>query len=294
MKEKKFFRNCPNCNKIIGHTTEAECLLSKKNNNFCAKCWGKKRGTKPKLFMRKCPSCSTEVWHTAKKARNRAEKIGRLCQKCRSIERESRPYIIKKQKELSEKKKIMFSGSGNPFYGKHHTQESKDKIIKNTDYSFTKTKEFAKKSARHGEKNGMHGKRVYDIWEERHGKEEADKRMTEFRNKLSAASSGKNNPMYGRPSPKGSGNGWSGWYKNWYFRSLRELSYMIRVIERKKYEWESAETKKFSITYKNLDGAERTYRADFFINKDTLVEIKPKKMMDTPINREKKKVAIKS
>ena len=33
--------------------------------------------------------------------------------------------------------------------------------------------------------------------------------------------------MYGRFSPRGSGNGWSGWYKEWYFRSLLELSYMI-------------------------------------------------------------------
>jgi len=50
--------------------------------------------------------------------------------------------------------------------------------------------------------------------------------------------------MYGKPAPIGSGNGWSGWYKGWYFRSLLELSFMINVIERFKMSWQNAETKK--------------------------------------------------
>ena len=45
---------------------------------------------------------------------------------------------------------------------------------------------------------------------------------------LSKASSGENNPMFGRPSPNKSGAGIGGWYKEKiYFRSILELSFII-------------------------------------------------------------------
>jgi hypothetical protein len=66
-------------------------------------------------------------------------------------------------------------------------------------------------------------------YEELYGKEKANK----MKNNLSILNSGSKNKMYGKPSPQGSGNGWSGWYKGWYFRSLIELSYMVNVIEKK-------------------------------------------------------------
>lgn len=68
---------------------------------------------------------------------------------------------------------------------------------------------------------------------------------------------------------------------------------MINVIEAKNYEWESAESKKFSIQYVDYNGNDRTYRPDFLINKKVLVEIKPKKLMETPTNLLKKEAAIK-
>jgi len=99
-----------------------------------------------------------------------------------------------------------------------------------------------------------------------------------IKNKLSKASSGENNPMFGKPSPIGSGNGWSGWYKGWFFRSLKELSFMINVIERFKFEWESGESKKYKISYTNNDGVKRNYFPDFVLNKKYIIEIKPKKL----------------
>jgi hypothetical protein len=36
--------------------------------------------------------------------------------------------------------------------------------------------------------------------------------------------------MYGKPSPQGSGNGWSGWYKGKYFRSIMELSFIVEYL----------------------------------------------------------------
>ena len=81
--------------------------------------------------------------------------------------------------------------------------------------------------------------------------------------------------MYGKPSPQGSGNGWSGWYKGWFFRSLLELSYMINVIEKNGWKWENAESKKYKISYM-VDDKERNYFCDFLIEDKTLTEIKPK------------------
>ncbi len=87
---------------------------------------------------------------------------------------------------------------------------------------------------------------------------------------------GSKNGMYGKPSPTGSGNGWSGWYNGWYFRSLRELTYMIKVIDRFNLDWISGESNKFLIKYKNHKETIRTYRPDFIINGKYMVEIKPK------------------
>ena len=111
-------------------------------------------------------------------------------------------------------------------------------------------------------------------FEEIYGKEKA----AELKEKLSERFSGENNPMFGKPSPKGSGNGWSGWYKNFYFRSLLELSFLIR----EQRELKSAESIK--IPYIDFDGTARTYHPDF-ICENTLIEIKPKKLLGTATNK---------
>jgi hypothetical protein len=49
--------------------------------------------------------------------------------------------------------------------------------------------------------------------------------------------------------------GWSGWYKGWYFRSLHELSYMINIIERFKFNWKSAERKELKIVQLKKEAA---------------------------------------
>lgn len=100
--------------------------------------------------------------------------------------------------------------------------------------------------------------------------------------KLSAASSGKSNPMYGRPAPTGSGNGWSGWYRSIYFRSLLELSYMVHLTNGN-IRYESAELKKFRVEYGN-----KTYCPDFhLVDTNEVVEVKPKHLVTTCENIEK-------
>ncbi len=138
---------------------------------------------------------------------------------------------------------------------------------------------------------GRKKKSMYSYWIDNYGKEEADKMMIEYGKKRSILHSGKNNPMYGKPPPKGSGQGWKGWYKDFYFRSLRELSYIL-YLDHNKIEWESAETSRFRIPYKDYLNKDRTYAPDFLINKTELVEIKPIRLHNSPLIKLKTNAAI--
>ena len=132
-----------------------------------------------------------------------------------------------------------------------------------------------------GVNNPMYGKNIYEIWVGKYGEEIANKKLLITKKKHSDNNSGEGNPMYGKPSPNGSGNGWSGWYKGWFFRSLRELTYMVEVIERVNLKWESAETNKWKIQYEDYKGTPRNYFPDFVIEGKYVVEIKPKKLWDS-------------
>jgi len=123
-------------------------------------------------------------------------------------------------------------------------------------------------------------------FEETYGK----KKAKEIKNKLSIANTGENNPMYGKPSPKGSGNGFSGWYKNFYFRSLLEFYFLFYLLENN-IQFKTAERKEYRIKY-TLNDINRTYIADFYlIESEELIEIKPLKLTKTLENLEKFKAA---
>lgn len=122
---------------------------------------------------------------------------------------------------------------------------------------------------------------LYDIWLEKFGKKIADQKLQAFKDKQSINQSGINNTMYGKPAPQGSGNGWSGWYKGWYFRSLRELSFMINIIEKQNLQWRTPD-KEFKISYVDYKGDTRNYFPDFIINENKIIEVKPLKLHNTP------------
>jgi len=200
--------------------------------------------------------------------------------------------LIKKNsccRKCGYKKRRSYSGENNPFYGKKHTEESIIKRKQNIDYSVYKTEEFRQKMSEvtSGGKNGMCGRNVYDVWVEKHGIEEAEKRNLLLREKRRINSTGSNNSMYGVPPPKGCGAGWSGWYKGYFFRSLHELAFLMKTpID----SISSAERKEYAIKY-IIDGIERNYFADYIVNNDTLVEIKPNKLQKLKDNIIKKQYA---
>lgn len=154
-----------------------------------------------------------------------------------------------KGKKFRQKMSEATSGENNPRYGVDVTKEQRERMSK---------------------------AQIGKTYEDKFGKEGA----IEMRKKLSKALSGEKNPMYGKPSPQGSGNGWSGWYKGFYFRSILELSFLkVNLNENLK----SAEYIK--IPYIDYNGVKRNYLPDFILNDKELIEIKPLSLINSLENK---------
>lgn len=212
---------------------------------------------------RYCPECKEKIFYKNKEQRIRNENLNSKCPKCGRYDRR---------------------GEKNPFFGKHHTEE-----MKKFYHDIHKGKRYSPETEF---KKGSEGNTVsnHDSWVKKYGIEVANEKHEAFKNKIGKIFSGDGNPMYGKPAPVGSGNGWSGWYKGWYFRSLLELSYMIFVIERFNIKWEPGESKKNKIEYQ-YDGAIKNYFPDFILNEKYVIECKPKKLQNSEINKIKMEYA---
>lgn len=216
-------------------------------------------------YPRICPLCGATVMHNLRQNRNSAVRLRKPCFQCECVRR-----------------KTAYIGKANPFFGRKHNEQTLA-AFKARDHPHVKEAWFKKLRSEHMRSHQpLRGTTLYERWVEKHGREKADELMASRREKKSQASSGANNPMFGRPAPQGSGNGWSGWYKGWFFRSLRELAYMVKVIERDGLAWRTAESSELKISYVDWRGASRTYTADFVIGEKTLVEIKPSKLHSSP------------
>lgn len=105
-----------------------------------------------------------------------------------------------------------------------------------------------------------------------------------IKQKISNSTCGEKSNRFGKPAPKGSGNGWSGHYKDIYFRSLLELHYLIYLIDNN-IKFESGEKRKHVITYE-MDGLKRNYFTDYYlIKEDKYIEIKPKNLINSYQNK---------
>lgn len=163
-------------------------------------------------FTRNCPLCGKEIKHKTKYSRNQCRRAERPCRSCSSSIRNKKFGF-----NLDSVNKEVKSGKRkNGFQDKKHTLESR-KLISESKFRNPepyKTQEFRNKMSliSSGENNPMYGRTVYDVWVEKYGKDEADKRDAARKEKWSIASSGKNNPMYGKETPRKAGKGVSGWY----------------------------------------------------------------------------------
>jgi hypothetical protein len=111
---------------------------------------------------------------------------------------------IKESMKLSWKEgkyeHLDLSGKNNPFYGKHHTEHNKLKFSMKAKETFTGVKQSTEhKKTRadsiKGNKNGMYGKNLLDVWIEKYGAAEA---MLKYAKLISDTRTGQNNPQYGK------------------------------------------------------------------------------------------------
>jgi hypothetical protein len=236
-----------------------------------------------KKYTKKCPNCGKDMWFKYPYYLKKSIEKNVWCRQCSFIQRSNNPIWKEKNRLILEKRNAGYKGKNNPFFGKTHDRETIKKMVEKRDTSTYTTKEFREKMSNmtSGKNNGMYGKTFYKQWVEKYGIDIANEKLKEFKIKQSILNSGENNSMYGKPSPKGSGQGWKGHYKGWFFRSLRELSYMINVIEKNNFTWKNGEVIK--IEYIDPLGHKRTYRPDFIINEIIVVEIKPLRLHNTPL-----------
>lgn len=250
---------------------------------LCRKCYAQDKRIIAKLnrlFTRKCPKCNREITYTSKGGRDSAEFKQSNCGSCTSIEKMTKRNI---------------SGKNNPFFGKKHTQATKKKLSNHRKgktyeelYNKNTVKDIKRKkrNSHLGKNNIMYGISIYEYWVNKYSKEKADILEKNRKAKLKKAFSGKKNPMFGKPAPIGSGNGWCGWYKGIYFRSLLEFFYLVYLI-RNNIKFENGEKEEYAIKYK-FKNKIRNYFADFYIiDTQQYIEIKPKKLMNLPINKSK-------
>lgn len=213
-------------------------------------------------WKRNCPKCTRELNYKKVEYLKRAIRKNQVCRSC------SKPD---------------YTGENNPFFGKTHSKETKQKIGEPKKGKPPKFTSFVKGHTGRKDKPSN-----YLLWIKKYGKEEADIRFQKFKDKQSANNSGKGNPMYGKVTR--AGNGYKGWYKGWFFRSLRELSYVYNLDQEGK-KWISAEAMNFYIEYKDYKNSDRTYVPDFLVEDRFLVEIKPVKLHTSKSVMDKKAAA---
>jgi len=212
-----------------------------------------------------------------------------------SISHTGKVASIETRLKLSEQRQ----GDKNGFYGRKHTESAKNKISKHSallsESGYFQSQDFRHKVSigtikgfdRKERDTGIRQKSVYDIWVDKYGADIANDKDADRKAKWRKSSAGENNPMYGKIAPIGSGNGWSGWYRGIYFRSLLELSYLIYMMDHDIL-FESGECVQHRIKYDD----NKNYYCDYYlVLQEQYIEIKPSALLYTESNLKKFKSA---
>lgn len=126
-----------------------------------------------------------------------------------------------------------------------------------------------------GENNPMFRKGCVEVWRQSLSAEEFAVKMVEYRQMLSKQNSGSGNPMYGKPSPKGSGHGISGRWEGCHFRSLLELQFLEWHYHKFGCMPKTAETPSYKVSLPSG----KHYYPDFVRADGVVVEVKPRRLL---------------
>lgn len=278
-----FTRKCPICNITISYASKYNMINANKKNSNCKSCGLKLTITDDRREQMRQRVLGDNNPMFGKFGESNPFYNKKHTEDTKQKMREKRDYSIYKTEEFREKMRIlslsnvtMFGDSTYYYYwvDKYGVEVAEEKMKK------LKIKQSKNTS---GKNNAMFGKSFYDIWVKKYGVKIANEKLIEYKNKQSKNNLGEKNGMFGKPSPNGSGNGWSGWYNGWFFRSILELSYMINVIEKYNISWKNAECDEYRIDYIDYKGSKRTYSADFIIAEKYIVELKPKKLWESEL-----------
>lgn len=260
----EYIRFCPKCEKELKYRSKNAFSIANNKNKKCISC--SKMGDNwvdVNNLKRKCPECEKVYEYSNITSYRTAIKNNSLCGSCQQ------------------------KGERNHAFGKIFTDEEKAKyseILKRPEIVAKRKLAVKNYYINNPDDN------VYARVLKKH-KDNLEDFYKEKYKDYSKMFSGENNPMFGKPSPQGSGNGWSGWYMEHFFRSLIELSYMVEFLSASGTIWQSAETKEFKIEYTDVSGQIRNYFPDFFVNNKYLVEIKPKRLFKSESVKLKKQAA---
>jgi hypothetical protein len=174
------------------------------------------------------------------------------------------------------------SGENNAMFGVDMITRLQNKHGEDWEKYYEKFKE---NSARPGVLNGSFGKTNQELcfnkWM-KSGLTIEECKIKYHLNQNKNVASGERNGSFGKTPNHKCGAGWSGRYKNYYFRSLLELSYII-YLEENNINFKSAEC--IRIKYKDENNNIKTYAPDFLlIDENKIVELKPKNLQKMKIN----------
>lgn len=288
----KFFKICEKCKTKTYFISDRGLQISlRKNGTFCNSCLyfkNKQEILQSRKFIKQCKICEKEIVLARKGLMK-----NNICHKCSSIKNGEKTRFGTKRNPNPMNTKNIYK----IWIDKHGTKEANKKIKKHKErlsvsikkYKNSLTKEQLSKLSIPKNKN-FKRKSVYEYQILKYGIKEANRKNKITAKKKSLKMKGENNPMFGKPAPKGSGIGWSGKYKGYNFRSLFELTYLIYLIENN-LKFLNGESKKFRIQYE-LDGNKRNYYPDFYLEESKqIIELKPSQLLNTIQNKLKFKAA---
>lgn len=226
-------------------------------------------------YLRDCPICKKQITYRDKYKLKRAEENKSKCKSCMERKRVIPLNVNSHFCKICNKE--LFYKSRKSLLRAIKQKSSCISCFANEKFKLNLS------SKTRGENNPMYNKSFYDIWEEKYGEEEAKTRELLRRKKLSESTKGEKSSRYGKPSHKGSGNGWSGYYKKVYFRSFLELRYLKYLFDNN-IQFENGEKRKYKVTYFFFNGT-WNYFLDFYLPQtNEYIELKPKRLVGSPRN----------